>query len=93
MTPVEGGFGGPAWTCSCGAASRPEGQQNDRRMRQTFNRHVTTANLHWLHTVHATVLGRLTPAQREHREALINWHRKDAATRAAHAEYALKQLI
>lgn len=94
MIEVVGEFGGPSWVCSCGVKARPEGMQNDRRSRQTFHRHETTMTLHWAREYHKTTLERtLSRAEKRSREAIINWHAKDPATRAKQAEYMLNQIL
>lgn len=93
MTPTLGQFGGPAWTCTCGAASRPEGFSDERRRDQTFHRHYTTVSLGWVRRHHDHQLARLRPETRKDRDALIQWHAKDSATRYAQTQYVLDQIL
>ena len=93
MRPTEGAFGGPGWVCSCGTAGRPEGFQNERRARQAFNRHRTTALMLWIKAVHQHNLHRLSPEQRDDRERVLAWLAKPEDERARQAQYVLDQIL
>lgn len=90
---TEGGFGGPGWTCSCYGSGRPEGYRDERRARQSFNRHVTEATLLWVRAVHRQHMDRLTPEQRQERARMLGWLAKPEAEREAQARYVLDQIL